>query len=214
MTEHAETTSAHLPQRIDDLDRQVTAAKTKLVLLVERLAAVEADVIAVRQELLDTHEIFNAVADTVADAKAVTGHAASLEAANQTLSSMFGEAFQVVSRFFETAQRLGLVGKDIVEAAPLSLPPPILQEPVGPEPVSLPEPMVAEEPPIVMESADDSFLGSAELADWSTPLDVVDLPPPVDLPPLPDISTPENEETSDIQDVEALLAELSMPIST
>ena len=227
MTDQTKTTS----DRIDDLDRLLTAAKAKLAPLkerteslneqsvvvrkqlgelVERLTAFSAEVAAVQQEVLDTDKIFDAVAIGLVDARGATERAANLEAANQTLSSMFGEAFQVVSRFFETAQRLGLVAKNTTEPDPsVSLPP---QEPAACE-----EPKVVEETEYRLkgEPGASSFLDVKELADLQSSLPDATEVSPVELPQLPDVaSNSDEEESDDIKDVEALLAELSVPIST
>ena len=257
MTEFAETTSARSSQRIDDLDCQIAVAKAKLAPLkdrtnamnqqvvevrkqlgelTERLTAFGAEVDAVQREIIDTGQVLDAVAVGLVDVRSETTNAAALEAAHQTLSSMFGEAFQVVSRFFETAQRLGLVGKDIAEPRvipPISpLPPtedfqqepealPIVEEQlvaeeasIVEEPDTVEEPTVAEEPPVVEEPASNAFLGATELADWQPPPETDELPLPPELPPLPDVSDTEDEDESDIKDVEDLLAGLSMPILT
>ena len=260
MTEPAETTAARLPQRIDELDRQIAVAKAKLAPLkertdamnqqvvevrkqlgelAERLTAFGAEVAAVQREIFDTDQVLDTVAAGLVDVRSETTNAVALEAAHQTLSSMFGEAFQVVSRFFDTAQRLGLVGKDIAE--PRVIPPispsppteefqqepfaveelPIIEEqpvaeevPVVEEPVAIEEPTVVEEPPVVEEPVNEAFLGATELADWQPPLETDELPLPPELPPLPNVSDTEDEDESDIKDVEDLLAGLSMPILT
>ena len=210
-----------LPHQIDDLDRQIAAAKAKLASLkertdsldrhaedaqkqlgelVERLTAFGAEVIAIQQEIIEADRLFDAVSVGLGDVRAEAGNAAVLEATHQTLSTMFGEAFQVVSRFFETAQRLGLVGKDAAIPFP----------PYTPSLSPLPE----EAPSVVEEPPKDSFLNATELADWHATLETDGMPPPVAMPPLPDVSVTDSETDSNIKDVEALLAGLSTPIST
>ena len=222
MTEHTETTHAtdRLPRQIDDLDRQVAAAKAKLVPLkeridtlsrhavdvqkqlgelTERLTMFGTEVATVQQGVLEADQLFDAVSAGLADVRTEAGNAAALEATHQTLSTMFGEAFQVVSRFFETAQRLGLVGKDSTISFPSS--PPSLS------------PLPEEMPTAVEEPTKDACLDATELADWHANLETDDMPSPVAMPPLPDVSVADDETDNDIKDVEALLAGLSVPIS-
>jgi len=254
MTELTEATSSAVrsSQCVDELERQIAAARAKLVPLrerteslnhqavevrkqlgelAERLTTFGAEVVAIHREILDTDEIIDSVVGGLDGVRTEISNAAAIETAHQTLSSMFGEAFQVVSRFFDTAQRLGLVGKDVVEIrtiAPITSPdtpepvvdePPVVKEPVVEEPV-VEEPVITEEsavieaPDVVEEPIVDSLPDSAELVDWSAPLETDNVLSPVELPPLPDISASEEEDDSDLKDVEALLAGLSTPIST
>ena len=219
MTDHAETTS----DRIDAINRQIAAAKAKLAPLkertdslneqavdvckqlgelTERLTTFCAEVVTVQQEVLAVDKIFDAVAVGLVDVTTAAERAVDLESANQTLSSMFGEAFQVVSRFFETAQRLGLVANDTAIPCP-SVPLP------RPEPIAVEEPEVVEEPEYRLNG--NSFLDVAELANLQPSLPDVAEITPVELPQLN--GTAEEEENDDIKDVEALLAGLSEPIS-
>jgi len=245
MSEFAERTSsaARSSQRVDELDHQIAAVRAKLTPLqerteslnrqavevrkqlgemAERLTAFGAEVVAVQREILDTDKIIDSVVGGLDGIRTEIANAAALEAAHQTLSSMFGEAFQVVSRFFDTAQRLGLVGKDVVGTRSIpSISTAVstvasLQEPVTVDeaPVVEEAPVITEEPVVAMEPIARSLPDAIKLSDWSAPLETDDMPPPVELPPLPDVSAAEDDDDSDLKDVEELLAGLSTPIST
>lgn len=276
----------HLEEHLNTLERQIVAAKEKLAPLGERtvklnqhadavrkqlsdlatiLGAFEAEIAVVEKEIAGLSQVFDGVAQGLgqvrAEAQSEAGGTAELAAAHERITSMFSEAFPVVSRFFDTAKKLGLVAKDhslqaisnleaavdskltqhVEESIPVAEP---IAEPVAeqiPEPVveSLPTAVEHNEPEIaayehaamqhhpvehlhhVVEEPAEHHAVKHSVPEIPTLADIDaalgkenDAETPVHLPPLPDVSVADEADNADSDAVEAMLADLSKPIST
>ena len=148
-----------LTQRIADLDHKVAGFAQQLAGIAEESAAVKNDI-----EL--TQHSLNRIQTLIGESKVeseqlVAGQEENLQRC-ETMTAVFGAAFQAVSQFFEAAQKMGLAdqAKAVFLAPPPNIPipqspTPITEEPIAEEPITE-EPIVEEpivEEPIVEEPA-------------------------------------------------------------
>ncbi len=240
----------HLEKHLNNLEQQITTAKGKLAPLAERtaklnqhadavrqhlaslttiLGAFETEISDVEKEIAGLGQLFDGVAQGLVTAKSEAGGNAEIAAAHAAVASMFTEAFPAVTRFFDTAKKLGLVAQD---SSMPTVPKSMIAEPVAsptgdavakvsevpeiPEPIEAPAPEAsvlghndepqAVQPPVpeIPSLADiDAVLGNDHTEET-----------PVHLPPLPDVSAADAADDTDSEAVEAMLADLSKPIST
>jgi len=96
---------APLTQRIADLDRKVAGFAQQLTGIAEESASVKQDIELTQQSL---NRIQTLIGESkVESEQLVAGQEENLQRC-ETMTAVFGAAFQAVSQFFETAQRMGL----------------------------------------------------------------------------------------------------------
>ena len=94
-----------LTERIADLDQKVAGLAEQLTGIAEESAAVKQDIELTRNGLA---RIQTLIGESKAESEQlVAGQEENLQRC-ETMTAVFGEAFQAVSKFFETAQRMGL----------------------------------------------------------------------------------------------------------
>jgi regulator of replication initiation timing len=147
---------APLTERIADLDQKVAGFAQQLTGIAEESAAVKQDIELTRQSLTRIQTL-------IGESKTESEQLAAGQEENlqrcETMQAVFGAAFQAVSQFFETAQRMGLADQaKAVFLNPSASPPEetadggrqTAEEVVESEPAELeiPEPPVMEPPPV------------------------------------------------------------------
>ena len=96
---------APLTERIADLDQKVAGFAQQLTGLAEESASVKQDIELTRQSLTRIQALIGE--SKIESEQLVAGQAENLQRC-ETMTAVFGAAFQAVSQFFETAQRMGL----------------------------------------------------------------------------------------------------------
>ena len=167
-----------LTQRIADLDQKVAGFAQQLTSIAEESAAVKQDIELTRHGLT---RIQTLIGESKAESEQlVAGQEENLQRC-ETMTAVFGAAFQAVSQFFETAQRMGLAeqAKAVFLNTP-SVPTSAIPPPVSITPPVLPTFSEPELESVLSESDFDSVASdSAEMdsAPWA-------------VPGLPDVATP------------------------
>jgi regulator of replication initiation timing len=132
---------APLTERIVDLDQKITHFARQLTSIAEESAAVKHDIELTRQSLSRIQTLIGE--SKVESEQLVAGQEANLQRC-ETMTAVFGAAFQAVSQFFETAQRMGLADQaQAIFLNPISAP-----MPTAP-------PVTSATPPPVMELPND-----------------------------------------------------------
>ena len=127
-----------ITERIDVLDQKVAGFAQQLTSLAEESAAVKQDIELTRQCLT---RIQTLIGESKAESEQlVAGQEENLHRC-ETMTAVFGAAFQAMSQFFETAQRMGLADQAKAvfltpSSAPATLPLPSVPSPAIPAPVS------------------------------------------------------------------------------
>jgi len=174
---------APLTQRIADLDRKVAGFAQQLSGIAEESAAVKQDIELTQQSLIRIQTLIGE--SRVESEQLVAGQEENLQRC-ETMSAVFGAAFQAVSQFFETAQRMGLAD----QAKAVFLPPALESEPVS-ESMSDPE---LEQP--VEKNSNEDTIPTEE--------------PPIEEPNIPDpptMETPIMEPPDSVIEPESVLTE-------
>ncbi|MDR3181490.1 MAG: hypothetical protein LBT89_00985 [Planctomycetaceae bacterium] len=214
-----------LVEKLAAVENEIIAAMPKMESLVnetdtftQKLAAfagqssdIAEKAAVLRKEAADTQQCLRHIQTLITEVKADTEAFVASQENNQqrceTMTAVFGEAFQTVSRFFETAQRLGLAQSTslppALESEPVEVPKPAAKIPepavVEPEPVAeIPEPVIVEPEPV--EEISEPVIVEPEPA-VEEPEPVAEIPA---APPLPDITAaPEDvsAETNDVSDI-------------
>jgi len=124
---------APLTERIADLDQKVAGFAQQLSGIAEESAAVKQDIELTRQSLTRIQTLIGE--SKVESEQLVAGQAENLQRC-ETMTAVFGAAFQAVSQFFETAQRMGLAdqAKAVFLPLPGDLPPPLALDETPSEP--------------------------------------------------------------------------------
>lgn len=185
-------------EKLAAIEKEVAAVQPKMAPLTERIAALDqkitgfaqqltglaAESAAVRQDMELTRNSLARIQTLIGESKVESEQLVAGQEENQqrceTMTAVFGAAFQAVSQFFETAQRMGLTDQakavflasssaqtmptppPVLSKPPIPEPPPALEQPSVPEQPIIPEPPVPEpvvavpviEEPPVMESAE------------------------------------------------------------
>ena len=199
---------APLTDRIADLDQKIAGFAQLLTGIAEESAAVKQDIELTRQSLARIQMLIGE--SKVESEQLAAGQEESIQRC-ETMTAVFGAAFQAMSQFFETAQRMGLAdqAKAVFQVPPIvSLEAKTLEAktPV-PEPAVEKKPL--EEPSItesdLIESDFDMATSNAEDAGGITGA----------VPELPDVATiPEMVDTdadSDIEPSSEMASQLELP---
>lgn len=177
-----------LSERIADLHEKVTGFTQQLADLVTESATVKQDVERTRQSLAKIQTL-------IGESKLESEQLAAGQEENQqrceTMTAVFGAAFQAVSQFFETAQRMGLADQAKEVFLPPASYPPALPQPDSPQP-ELPQPL---------SSDADSVPPPIEFTEPTVPEDVAETEPAepavLPVPSLPDVTIPPDGMTAD-----------------
>ncbi len=95
--------------RLEKLDRELSGVSETITRLSQESQAVRGEIGTARQGL---EQVLAILAETKTEGADLTAKQEENEHLCNTLTSMFGEAFQVVSRFLETAQKIGIIDKN------------------------------------------------------------------------------------------------------
>ena len=106
-----------LTERIADLDQKVAGFARQLVGVAEESAAVKQDIELTRQSLA---RIQTLIGESRAESEQLVAGQEENQQRCETMTAVFGAAFQAMSQFFETAQRMGIA--DQAKAVFLSQP--------------------------------------------------------------------------------------------
>jgi hypothetical protein len=186
---------APLTERIADMDQKVAGFAQQLSGLATESAAIKQDIELTRSSLARIQTLIGE--SKVESEQLVAGQEENLQRC-ETMTAVFGAAFQAVSQFFATAQRMGLAdqAKAIFlkppsasevsppppeDASPLSVAP--ASEPVVPEPLDSVPPMPElpiETEPALSESDFDAVLPNVQEEGLDS----------LDVPSLPDVAAP------------------------
>ena len=198
---------APLTQRIADLDQKVASFAQQLTSVAEESAAVKQDIELTQQSLT---RIQTLIGESKVESEQLVAGQEENQQRCETMTAVFGAAFQAVSQFFETAQRMGLAD----QAKAVFLPPPSESVPSA-EPVPSAEsaPSVESVPssvaaPVVQpisdespETEDESVLSESDFD--SAMSDAGDEEPnPWSVPGLPDVAAPPDMEDADSENTD------------
>jgi len=132
---------APLTERIADLDQKVAGFAQQLSGIAEESAAVKQDIELTRKSLARIQTLIGE--SKVESEQLAAGQEENLQRC-ETMTAVFGAAFQAVSQFFETAQRMGLADQAkavfLNSSSPpaVSVPPPIPNSVADTAPVEVP----------------------------------------------------------------------------
>jgi len=138
---------APLTERIADLHQKVTG-------FTQQLADLAAESVAVKQDVELTRQSLGKIQTLISESKVESEQLVAGQEENQqrceTMTAVFGAAFQAVSQFFETAQQMGLADQAKAvflahSSSSASAAPPVVSDPPIPGTVAetvLPEPSV------------------------------------------------------------------------
>jgi regulator of replication initiation timing len=197
--------------RISPLVEKIEALNQKIETFTKQLAEIGAEAASIQQEVGSTQQGFAKIQSLIAETRSESEQFVAGQEENQqrceTMTAVFGEAFQVVSRFLATAQKMGLV--EPAQAEPLLTSPPVLTpSPAEPEPV-VPareeEVVQGEEPESQVSACEEEFsaISDADFVSVITPAAEI---AKLSLPGLPDVAAPpaldDDVETGDPTTVE------------
>jgi len=174
-----------LTQRIADLDQKVAGFAKQLTGIAEESAAVKQDIELTQQSLTRIQTLIGE--SKVESEQLVAGQEENLQRC-ETMTAVFGAAFQAMSQFFETAQRMGLADQAkavfLVPASEAASVQPVLSG-VLPNSEVLPTPSVAEELPPDWEGVSEETESTVEesaVAGSSAAEPVIPEPPAMEMP--------------------------------
>ena len=107
-----------LTERITDLDQRVSGFAQQLTSIAEESAAVRQDIELTRQSLA---RIQTLIGESKTESEQLVAGQEENQQRCETMTAVFGAAFQAMSQFFETAQRMGIA--DQAKAVFLTHPP-------------------------------------------------------------------------------------------
>jgi len=205
---------APLTERIADLHHKVTG-------FTQQLADLAAESVAVKQDVELTQQSLIKIQTLIGESKVESEQLVAGQEENQqrceTMTAVFGAAFQAMSQFFETAQQMGLADQAKAvflapSSPPASLPP--LSVPVAPPVV--PDPPVQKSPiteSVLSESDFDSAIPDTgemeETAPWSVPgLPDVAAPPEI---AQADLGTADSDSEADTEPSSKMASQLDVP---
>ncbi|MDR1962539.1 MAG: hypothetical protein LBQ50_02030 [Planctomycetaceae bacterium] len=98
-----------LTSKTNTLSRKLNSFSGLLTEMIEETNAICHEIDSAQQELVSIQTI---LAETKTEGEQISADQDENKRLYESMTEMFGEAFQVVSRFFETAQRIGIVDKE------------------------------------------------------------------------------------------------------
>ena len=172
---------APLTERIDDLDQKVAGFARQLSGIAEESAAVKQDIELTRQSLV---RIQTLIGESKAESEQLVAGQEENQQRCETMTAVFGAAFQAMSQFFETAQRMGIA--DQAKAVFLSPPSAPVESALPPLPIV---PALPESVPPETQEADESTLSESDFESTISGADAQEFDS-YSIPGLPDVAAP------------------------